>query len=453
MTSAFLRATLFTLALVTACAPSPPRLPPARAREPASPPGPAPRAPEAAAGAGSAAAPAPVVTRPLFDPDLSEGPWPRGEVAASGFDAAALEAIVAEAEATRSSSLLVVKDGRVVVERYFGAPRGPIETMSMTKSVVSLAIGILLAEEKIPSLDAPMSTWLTGWDKDRKAKVTLRHVMSHTSGLEHGMGAGAMNKAKDRLEYARTRAVTEEPGAKFSYNNEAVQLLSAVVKRASGKSVDAFVAERVFAPLGITEYTWERDGAGNVQTFYGLALGARDLAKLGALMLDGGTWQGKSVVPADWVKTSTSMAAPGSGCGLLWWLRYAEPSVVVTADKLAELDRRGLPATTKLGPLVDKPMTRVADFWLEAGARLDEADRRKLSQLGASGVNAFVDKPGAPIGFAADGWLGQQLIVLPAHHLVAVRQLRAPKDEPVDDAFNQRFGFFALVRRLARALG
>jgi CubicO group peptidase (beta-lactamase class C family) len=329
---------------------------------------------------------APPDTARLFEADLVfDVDWQKGDAAKLGFDEAALASIVHDAEASGSDTLLVIKDGRVVVERYFGKPHGPIETMSATKSVVSIAIGMLIADKKIPSLDAPLSTWFPEWRQGKKAKVTLRHVLTHTSGLEHRKGARVLNEQRDRLTFVRQAPIVEEPGANFSYSNEAVQLLAGVVSAAAGKPLDAYVAEKLFGPLGITEWQWAKDGAGNVQTFFGLALGARDFARIGQLMLASGSWKGKQLLTADWVTTSTSVAVPGSGHGLLWWIRSDGPT-------------------------------------------------------------------SGPIGYAADGWLGQQLIVFPERGVVAVRQHREPKNEMADEAYNKKHGFFDLYRRLYRAL-
>jgi CubicO group peptidase (beta-lactamase class C family) len=404
----------------------------------------------AAAAPKPASAPAPA----LFEDGLAfDGEWRKGDAAALGLDVAMLGAIVEEAARTRSDALLVMKDGQVVVERTFGKPRGPIETMSATKSVVSIAIGMLVADGKIASVDAPLSSFYPDWKTGRKAKVTLRHVLTHTSGLEHRQGARVLTQQADRSKFVRAAEVTEEPGARFSYSNEAVQLLAGVVKSAAGEPLDAYLAKRLFTPLGITEWRWDKDKAGNVQTFYGLALGARDLARIGRLMLQNGAWNGKQLVPAEWVEQSTTMAVPGSGHGFLWWVRFEDGTSTVAAERLADLVGRGFGAAQRLEPLVGHPLpARPAAVWMEIGARLDAAQRRQLDALLAAGApSPAVDRPGSVMGYAADGWLGQQLIVLPSRGMVAVRQMREPTAEQANEEYNRKYGFFDLVKRLGRA--
>jgi CubicO group peptidase (beta-lactamase class C family) len=436
--------------LLAACTSAPPPQAPALAAPP-SPVMPAHPAPKGDA----EAQPQPEVTKtPLLEEGISfDGPFRRGEAGALGLDVAALRKIVDEAERTRSDSLIVIKDGAVVVDRSFGKTRGPIETMSATKSVVSLAIGILLAEKRIASIDLPISTWYPDWKAGLKAKVTLRHVLTHTSGLAHGKGAGEMNKQADRSKYVRAAAVTEEPGQKFSYNNEAVQLLAGIIRSAAGEPLDTYVARKLFAPLGITEWQWAKDKASNVQAFYGLALSGRDLAKLGLLMMQKGSWNGQVLVPAAWIEESTRVAVLGTGHGYLWWVRFETATLTTTPEKIAELREKGFGAADKLSPLVGRPFPgRSAGYWMEVGSLLLDAERRELHRLFSAGTTPFVETAGAPMGFAADGWLGQQLIVLPERGVVAVRQHREPTTEQANDDYNTKYGFFELASRLAQAV-
>jgi CubicO group peptidase (beta-lactamase class C family) len=391
----------------------------------------------------------PAVARFDVEPDAA---MKRVDAKEAGLDPAALDDLVREAERTKSDALLVIVDGKVVVERYFGKPRSPIETMSATKSVVSMAIGRLVADGKIASVDVPLSTFFPDWRQGRKAKVTLKHVLTHTSGLEHGKGAGNLNKQKDRLAFVRKSAIVEEPGEKFSYNNEATQLLAGVVKAASGKPLDAYVAETIFAPLGIVEWQWAKDDAGNVQAFYGLALHARDLAKLGQVMLDKGRYGDARILPEQWVVASSTEAVPRSGHGLLWWLRYGPWTLELTTAKLDELKAAGFGAGAKLAPLVGKRYTTgVSAFWMDVGARLEESERASLAAVIQRGIVPVAETPGPVIGFAADGWLGQHLLVIPDRRIVVVRQHREPKGQVADDAYNQAVGFFSLAKMMDRA--
>lgn len=387
-------------------------------------------------------------TATLFEPGVGEdGFYPRGDALALGIDGEALDVLLKEAEATKSDSLIVVKDGKTIVERYFGKKRGPIETMSVTKSFTAIAIVLLLEEKKIPSLDAPLSTWYPEFKTSEKSKVTLRHVLTQTSGLEHDERAGKLNAQKDRLQFARRKAAKEEPGATFSYNNEATQLLSGVIAAAAGKPVDRYLDEKLFAPLGIKLWQWDKDRAGNVQTFYGLALTARDFAKVGVLLANDGKLGEKQLVPSARVQSLVEPSAPNPFYGLLWWLRYDKVWRTLDQKKLAAV---GFGAEKKLTTLVGKKLENDAAVWLEAGALLSPSERDELALAVANKEWPLESKPGNPIGFYGDGWLGQRLGVWPKQKLVVVRQHRSTRG---DDAENKSAGFKSVLELTENLVG
>ncbi len=283
---------------------------------------------------------------------------PRSTPESVEIDPAALAALVVEAQNTHSNALIVIKDGHIIAERYFTHPKNQLLRInSVTKSVVSLAIGQLIANGKIPGLDTPLSKWFPEWGTGKKAKITLRHIMTHTSGLYHEESAAKLYQQPDVVKYARGLPVVDESGKDFSYSNEAVALIPGIVLAASSKPLDIYLRDRLFKPLGILDYNWDRDAAGNIMAYGGLWLTPRDLARVGQLMLDSGRWEGKQVIPTAWVRACTSPARVDiRDYGLLWWLYPA-------------------------------PKESAAD----------------------SG------------GFGGDGWLGQYLVVYPKQHLVAVR--------------------------------
>lgn len=334
-----------------------------------------------------------------------------------------------------------------MVERYFGNPRAPIETMSVTKSIVSLAIGMLIADGKIASIDAPVSTWYPEWKKGPKARVTLRHLLTHTSGIENKKGIAALNASKDRLKFSRALKIGDSPGTVYRYSNEGSMLLSGIVKQAAGRSIDAYLSERLFAPLGIRGWSWARDAGHNVQTYYGLALHARDLARIGLLMMADGKWEGREVVPASWVQQATTSGTANPNYGLLWNVRY-DGTVRVTSSRHLDLLRSaGMSGAEALRPLIDRSFPSDEAWWMEAGSLLGPDQRSALASLEASGTQPFESKPGRRIGYSADGTLGQRLGIWPDAKIVAVRQhkrLGTVEDE------NQKCTFASFHDKMAR---
>jgi CubicO group peptidase (beta-lactamase class C family) len=256
----------------------------------------------------------------LFEKGLSfVGDFEKGDAAALGLDVEALSALVRAAQASDTDALIVLKDGKVVCERTFGREGGAIPTMSVTKFVTAFAAGLLLEEKKIASLDAPVSTWFPEWKEGGKEKVTLRHLLTHTSGIAHAATAAELNAQRDRVAYVR-KATVDAPGTAWSYNNDAVALLSGVLAAAAGEPVDAYLERRLFVPLGVGKPRWNRDGAGNTVTYAELWLSARDLARVGRLVAEKGSARGKALVAPETIELLGSEATPLQKTqGLLWF--------------------------------------------------------------------------------------------------------------------------------------
>jgi CubicO group peptidase (beta-lactamase class C family) len=382
-----------------------------------------------------------------FEPGVPAANFFPRDPEGGGLDAVVLAKLIREAEQSRSDAVIVMRDGKVLVERYFGGPSGPILTMSVTKSIVSLAIGLLIAEGKIASVDAPLSTWFPEFKEGKKALITLKHILTQTSGIAHLPAAGKLYRQPDRVKYVRESPVVDEPGTKFSYSNEGTELLSGVIAMAAGKQVDAYLQERVFLPLGITEWKWDKDKTGNVSTYADLALSARDLAKVGQLLLDGGRWEGKEILPGDWVRRVGAPASPEvPWYGYLWWVVSEGNRLFQVPGALPHYERKGFPAARKLAPLNGRAFRDRGDYVRAARAVLDDAEMAELTRRGLP----YRVKFGTPIGYRADGWLGQSLVILPAHRLVAVRMHRPA--EGGDDAENRRYGFWAFLPRLLQAV-
>lgn len=388
-------------------------------------------------------APAPIT---LVD-EGAAGPWQATTPEAASLRRDALERLVLAAEQTGTDALLVLRGDQAVVARSFGKRSEPLELMSVTKGFVGIAIGFLLDEGKIPSIDAPLSTWFPDWAQGKKARVTLRHVLTHTSGLAHLPAAGELTRQKDRLAYVRALPIETEPGETFSYNNEATQLLSHVVASAAHEPVDSYLRKKLFTPLGIDDLHWDHDHAGNAATFYGLSLSAIDLAKVGIALRDGGAWKGKQVVPASWLARMKEPAKKAPWTGALTWLHYDGPWQVQTAERRAAIASEGFTAVSKLWPLDGRKFESRAAYWMEAGALLTPAERDAFARLIREDLVPFGGVDGKLVGFDFNGWLGQYLVVFPDAGVVAVRQRREPQDVTDDD--NRKIGmrdFTQLVR-------
>ena len=213
------------------------------------------------------------------------------------FSQPILDKILQRAKDSHSDSLLIIKDGKVVAEYYAGKKEEKIETMSCTKSVVGLAIAKLVDQGKIKSFDQPVYEFYPEWKQGKKASITVRHLLNHTSGLQNLPDTSyEIYPSKDFVKLALAAELSDEPGAKFSYNNKAVNLLAGIVQVASGKRMDVFMRDEFFAPLAIKDFRWTLDAAGNPHGMSGLQLSAEDFAKFGTLILNRGKFNDKQIL-------------------------------------------------------------------------------------------------------------------------------------------------------------
>ena len=363
-----------------------------------------------------------------------------------------IASLVAAAKDAHSDALLVVRNGRVEVERYAdGRPR-KLLVMSITKAVSSLAIGMLLDDGKIPSVDVPMSTYCPAWRTDpRKARVTLRHVLTHTSGVGHTMRGGEIARHPDWVAFAAGLPAEDEPGTHWAYNNAVSQLMSEVVRQASGERIDRFLDRRLFQPLGIRDWSWERDPAGHPDTAGGLALWPRDLARIGLLMLDRGRWHGQQLLSEAFVAQATTPQLGNPVQGLIWRLSYPEAYLVQTPTTRATLREHGLSdLVDRLEPL-DGRHYALGGAYAKAMARIATAEEAKaLGALDRAGTPWFEVHQEGRRCLGHDGWLGQYLVVDPGRRLVAVRLRHDPGDVPDREKASDGFGAFtALVEHMA----
>jgi CubicO group peptidase (beta-lactamase class C family) len=190
--------------------------------------------------------------------------------------------------------IVVVRHGALVYEWYYPQPQLHTDATtrhrgnSMTKSVVSLLVGIAIDRGWIKDLDVPVVSYFpekADLQIPDKAPITLRHLLTMSAKL----------------------GSSDAPGVSFAYNNHETELVGAILKKVTGKTVDVLAQENIFAPLGIMDVEWQKNPfSGLPMSYMGLSLRPRDWAKIGQLVLNRGVWEGKQIVPASWVVQSTA---------------------------------------------------------------------------------------------------------------------------------------------------
>jgi CubicO group peptidase (beta-lactamase class C family) len=217
-------------------------------------------------------------------------------------------------------AFLVIRGDSILHEEYRG---GWDESMtsnlfSATKSIVGLLVGVARGEGKIRSLDDPVGEYLPEFRAGRKARVTIRHLLTMSSGLNWDESYSSLFSLTTRGYYGRDlRALVgsleavEEPGEQFSYKSGDTQLLSFIVESAVGTSIGAYAGEKLWQPAGACrDAYWLLDKpGGDEKAFCCFHTGAREVARLGSLLLHGGAWRDRQLVPADYMAEATRPAA------------------------------------------------------------------------------------------------------------------------------------------------
>ena len=232
-------------------------------------------------------------------------------------------------------SLLVVKDGKLIFERYgTGVGRDHnFELYSVTKTITALTFGTLAGQGKI-ALSDPAAKWILKTNPqfreaiEDKKHIELRQLMAMSSGLLYKQVEGSdplYFQAPDRLKVALSTVPRIPPDTRFEYTDANPVLVGAAIAAAAGQPEDHYAEEHLFKPLGMRNYRWTgADKTGTVSGGWGLRLRAIDMAKVGMLMLDDGRWQGRQVVPAAWIQQmrTPSAKATAKDYGYYTWINH-----------------------------------------------------------------------------------------------------------------------------------
>ncbi len=292
-----------------------------------------------------------------------------------GLDPAPLEEAARWTEAVGSVALLVLVDGHVVLERYFGGhgPGDRTNSFSMAKTVLGLLVGIAIEEGFVGSVHDPVSRYLPEWRGDGRSRITFEDLLRMQSGLRND-GAQwnplsdmvQVHLRPDMMPVLRAIPAVEPPGRRFDYNNMGSQLLGLALERATGQRYARYLSTRLWAPAGAGDAAlWLDHVWGRAKTYCCLFATARDWARLGELMRLGGRLGDRAVVPEAWLDA------------------MREPS----------------PLEPRYG----------YHLWLEAGSAAEEGGEP------------------CPEHFYLDGKLHQRVYVIPSARAVVVRLGEAPR--------------------------
>lgn len=249
-------------------------------------------------------------------------------------------------EDNKSVAFLIIKNDTILYEKYFDhyEQESIVASFSMAKSVTSILIGCAIDDGFIKSVDEPVTNYVPELKKNGFEKVTLKHLLQMTSGLDFNesyvnpFGDAATFYYGRNLRKSITKMkLKSEPGKNFEYVSGSPQILGLVLERAlKTKTVTAYLQEKIWKPLGMeydASWSLDRKKNGLEKTFCCINARARDFAKIGRLYLNKGNWNGKQIVSEKWVEESTRVNPADPGANFYryqWWLPSA------TGDYMAE---------------------------------------------------------------------------------------------------------------------
>jgi CubicO group peptidase (beta-lactamase class C family) len=249
---------------------------------------------------------------------------------------------------TGTTGLLILKGDQILFEGYYqGADRQDLfMSFSMGKSFVSTLVGFALADGRIKSLDDPILGYLPELKGSAYETATIKHVLQMATGTSYteeyedkdsDIATFAALVARNHgglYDFARAFRPSAKPGEKFYYATTNTEVLGALVARVTGKSLSAYLSEKLWRPLGAeAPARWILDAPGSggrEMAGGGLQVRLRDYGRFGLLFANLGQWHGTQLLPAGWAETATRPADPyvdfgklvpgyPLGYGYQWW--------------------------------------------------------------------------------------------------------------------------------------
>lgn len=244
------------------------------------------------------------------------------------------EARMAAQRLPRLHSLLISRDGELLVEEYYNGRTAtqPANLKSASKSVISALVGIAIERELIASVDVKVADYfpeyISASRNADKQQITIENLLTMQSGLEStsNRNYGKWVLSDNWVEFALDQPLVAQPGTDMLYSTGSTHLLSAILERATGMSTRQFAQEALAAELGFAIAYWSQDPQGVYFGGNDMEITPRQMLRFGELYLRDGQYQGKQVISADWVSQSylphaESPRGQGRFYGYGWWLR------------------------------------------------------------------------------------------------------------------------------------
>lgn len=238
---------------------------------------------------------------------------PRSTPEAEGISSAGLITFLDSAAAVKHEfhSIMILRHGKVVAEGWWSpySPELRHTLYSTSKSFTSTAVGFAVAE-KLMSVDDKVVSYFPDDLPDTVspflAQMKVKDLLTMSAGQAPDPTGRITSSSQQWVREFLATPVLKEPGTEFLYNSMATFMLSAIVQEVTGEKIADYLRPRLFEPLGIEGYDWEESPEGINSGGWGLRVKTEDMARFGLLYLQKGMWNGKQVIPAEWVEEATT---------------------------------------------------------------------------------------------------------------------------------------------------
>jgi len=205
-------------------------------------------------------------------------------------------------------SFMFIRHGKVIAEGWWKPYSEEYKHLlySASKTFTATAVGLAVSENRLKITDKVISFFpysLPDSISDYMRKLTVQNMLMMSTGQDQEPRRGAND---DQIKSFIADVPAKEPGTVFKYNNTATFMLSAIVQQVTGQTVFDYLMPRIFQPLAIRGIDWDLNPQGINLGMIGLRLRTEDMAKFGQLLMQNGVWNGKQLLPKEWIKEATS---------------------------------------------------------------------------------------------------------------------------------------------------
>ncbi|MBS9768538.1 MAG: serine hydrolase [Flavobacteriaceae bacterium] len=219
----------------------------------------------------------------------------------------------------KTTAFLVIQDNEIIYEKYWKECSDSTlsNLFSATKSIVSLLIGIAIDEGKISSLEDKIGNYIPEFANDERGNISIRNLLTMSSGLDwdeqYTSPLSVTTQAyygNNLRELVTNQKIATQAGKSFKYLSADTQLLAYIVEKATGKSVSEYAQEKIWKPIGAEHQAlWSKDAKnGDIRAFCCFHTNAKDIARIGQLILNKGKWNDQQIVSEKYIKDATTPA-------------------------------------------------------------------------------------------------------------------------------------------------